>query len=179
MLPESYTARILPSRNTEALHSSVPGSSCRTPLRSHSAPKGRSNEYPLQEDRVYLPAGGGVCCPPAGGGVCCPPAGGGVCCPPAGGGVCCPPAGGGVGRAPGVGVVGIALFPWVGRRGPLVVVTPEPRNILAIRQSAASDPASQVVPFARKSSVRREPNVEPSCEFRFPNAPPTPPPLLG
>jgi hypothetical protein len=49
----------------------------------------------------------------------------------------------------------------------------------ARRQSTASAPAAQVVPFARKSSVRREPNVDPSEEPRPPKAPPRLPPLLG
>jgi len=51
--------------------------------------------------------------------------------------------------------------------------------MFANRHNAPSDPASHVVPFARKSRVLRDPNVEPSCDPRFPNAPPTPPPLLG
>jgi hypothetical protein len=45
--------------------------------------------------------------------------------------------------------------------------------------NTAIPPATQLVPFARKSRVRREPNVEPSWVPSEPNALLMPPPLLG
>ena len=53
------------------------------------------------------------------------------------------------------------------------------RNILLRIASAAIMPATQTVPFAKKSRVRREPNVEPRVDPNPPNAPLAPPPLLG
>lgn len=76
------------------------------------------------------------------------------------------------------GTLGTAVSVEIG----FLVVATSPRgirNILLRSASAAMMPATHTVPLAKKSRVRREPNVEPKVDPSPPKAPLAPPPLLG
>ena len=149
---------------------------CFRPAQTTNAAPGDSPERHLQSSALwtfYFPcAGAGVAAGAVGAGAALVGAGvAGV--EVAGAGVAAGATGAGI-----PGTLGTVVPVEIG----FLVVATSPRgirNILLSSANAAMIPATHTVPFAKKSRVRREPNVDPRVEPSPPKAPLAPPPLLG